>query len=480
MNSFAPAPASEHATSRQWWVLAVVGVAQLLIMVDTTVMNIALPAAQHDLGMSDASRQWTISAYSLAFGALLLLGGRLADRLGRRNTLLAGITGFALASAIGGAASGPGMLIAARATQGLFAALLAPSTMSLLTTTFTEPRARARAFGVFSALMMSGAAVGLLLGGALTQYLTWRWCLYINLPIAAAVGVAGWFMLPDVERHREVRLDWLSSVLSGGGVVALVYGLSEVADHGWTSALVAGLLIGAAVLLTTFVLRQARSKNPLLPLSIITNRGRAAAFLAVSAAPFGMYGMFFFLTYQLQQIMGYGALVAGLAFLPMLAGNVIMSTQVTRRLLPRTGPRLLLTIGLLLIAAGMLGLTQLTPASSFLGLILPAEFVLGIGTGLVMPTVMNTATGGVAPKDSGAASAFVSTVYQLGASIGTATLNTVAAGVTASAVSMSFAAATVRGFAVASWWAVGVLVLGAVAVVVLAPAGSAYRRTEPA
>ncbi|WP_246258160.1 MFS transporter [Amycolatopsis anabasis] len=470
MTTLAPAPVAAP-DRRRWWVLAIVGLAQLLVILDTTVVNIALPAAQRDLGLSDVGRQWTISAYTLAFGGLLLVGGRLADRLGRRNTLLVGVAGFAIASAVGGAATGPEMLIGARAAQGVFAALLTPSTMSLLTTTFTETRERAKAIGVFSAIMMSGAAVGLLVGGTLTEYLDWRWCLYVNLPIAVVAGGAGWFLLPDVARHRETRLDWVSGLLGSGGIVALVYALSEVATRGWGSGLVLGLLGAAVVLLAGFAVRQARVANPLLPLAVVADRSRAAAYLAVGAAAFGMFGMFFFLTYQLQVIMGYGALAAGLAFLPLLAGNVVVSTQVTRRLFPRTGPRPLLAVGLLLLAGAMLALTQLTPASPFWGLIMPAELVLGIGAGLVMPTVMNTATSGVAARDAGVASAFITTSQQVGASLGTASLNTIAASATASSVGMTAPAAVVHGFATASWWATGILAVAAALVTALARGG---------
>ncbi|GAB2972951.1 MFS transporter [Amycolatopsis acidiphila] len=217
---------------RRWWALVAIGLAQPLVIVDTTIVNIALPSAPRELGMSDVARQWTISAYTLAFGGLLLLGGRLADRLGRKNTLIVGAIGFALASVVGGAATGPGMLIAARAAQGGFAALLAPSTLSLLTVTFTEARERAKAFGIYSAIMMSGAALGLIAGGALAEYLDWRWCLYVNLPLAAIAAVLDWSVLPKVEGHRETRLDWISAILGSGGIVSLVHALAEVATRG--------------------------------------------------------------------------------------------------------------------------------------------------------------------------------------------------------------------------------------------------------
>ncbi|GHF00929.1 MFS transporter [Amycolatopsis deserti] len=464
MTTTTPAPVSAPTDSRKWWALAVVGLAQLLVIIDTTIVNIALPTAQADLGMSDVARQWTISAYTLAFGGLLLLGGRLADRLGRKNTLIVGALGFAAASALGGMASGPGLLIAARAAQGVFAALLAPSTLSLLTITFTEAKERAKAFGIFSAIMMSGGALGLVAGGALAEYASWRWCLYVNLPIAIAAAVAGWFVLPNVPGHRSTRLDWFSGVLGSAGIAGLVYGLSEAATRGWGSAVVLGTLVAAVALLAGFVLRQARVGNPLLPLHVLTDRTRSSGFLTIAIAAFGMFGMFLFVTYQLQAIMGFGALGAGLAFLPFLLANVMVSTLLTRRLIPRTGPRPLLVIGLLLMAAGLAGLTQLSVDTSYLTLILPVTLVLGAGAGLAMPTVMNIATAGVEAKDSGVASAFITTSQQVGASIGTASLNTIAASATASAAGLALPAATVHGYAVANGWAAGIVAVGAIAV----------------
>jgi EmrB/QacA subfamily drug resistance transporter len=461
MTSLAETPAG---TRGRWWALAMIGLAQLLIIVDTTIVNIALPSVQRDLGMSDVARQWTITAYTLAYGGLLLLGGRLADRFGRKNTLLIGVAGFALASAVGGAATGSGMLIAARAAQGVFAALLAPSTVSLLTLTFTEPRERGKAFGIFSAIMMAGGALGLILGGTLTEYLDWRWCLFVNLPIAVIAGVGGWFVLPDLPGHRDTKIDWFSGLIGSAGIVALVYGLSEAASRGWNSGLVLGFLGAAVALLVFFVLRQAKLPNPLLPLGVIRDRTRAAAYLTIASASFGMFGMFLFLTYQLQAIMGYGALATGLAFVPILAGNLATATQLSPRLLPRIGPRPLLVVGLLLLASGLALLTQLTPDASYVGLILPSELLLGIGAGLAMPTVMNLATSRIEPRDAGVASAFITTSQQVGASVGTAALNTVAAGATASAAGMGATAATVHGYSTASGWAAGFVAAAAVGV----------------
>ncbi|WP_370968737.1 MFS transporter [Amycolatopsis sp. cg9] len=452
----------------RWLALAALGLAQLMVVLDTTVVNIALPSAQRALGLSDTGRQWTISAYTLAFGGLLLLGGRLADRLGRRTTLLAGIAGFAVASAVGGAAPSAGWLIGARAAQGVFAALLAPSTMSLLTLTFTDPRERGKAFGIFSAIMMSGSALGLTVGGALTQFLDWRWSLYVNVPIAVLAGLGAWFAVPPTAAHRDTRLDWTSAALSCGGVVLLVHALSEVATQGF-SLPVLGFLALSVALLGWFALRQARHPHPLLPLAVVRDRARAVAYLTVGAASFGAFGMFLFLTYQLQIVMGYGALAAALAFLPTLGANMLTSTQLSGRLLPRVGPRPLLAGGLLLLACGLLAATRLTPDASYVAVVLPMQLLLGVGAGLCMPVVLNVATRDVGARDAGAASAFVTTSQQVGASLGTAALNTIA---TAASAGLTTPSAIVHGYTTASAWAAALVAAAALTAFLVLPRGS--------
>lgn len=460
--------APPRATSR-WLALAALGLAQLMVVLDTTVVTIALPSAQHALGMSDTGRQWTISAYTLTFGGLLLLGGRLADRLGRRGTLLVGIAGFALASAVGGAAPSAGWLIGARAAQGMFAALLAPSTMSLLTLTFTDPRERGKAFGIFSAIMMSGSALGLTVGGALTEFLDWRWSLYVNIPIAVLAGLGAWFAVPATAGHRETKLDWTSAALSCGGVVLLVHALSEVAVSGWNSLSVLGFFALAIVLLGWFVFRQARHPHPLLPLAVVRDRARAVAYLTVGAASFGAFGMFLFLTYQFQAVMGYGALTAALAFLPTLGANMLTATQLSGRLLPRVGPRPLLAGGLFVLACGLVLATRLTPDASYVAVILPMQLLLGIGAGLAMPVVLNVATRDVGARDAGAASAFVTTSQQVGASLGTAALNTIATTVSAG---LATPAAIVHGYTTAAAWAAVIVGLAALTALLVLPRGT--------
>ena len=446
---------------RKWWALAAICMAQLLVVIDVTVINVAMPSAQRDLGMSDASRQWMISAYTLTFGGFLLLGGRLGDRFGRRRSLLIGLCGFVLASAMGGAAVDPAMVIAARAMQGASAALLAPVTLSLLAVRFPDGNERTRALGVFALVMLSGGVAGLLLGGFLAQFLGWRWCLYINIPLAVTAGGAGRLLLPAVEGRRKARLDWWSALACTAGMAALVYGLSETVSRGWGSAFVIGALVIAIILLGGFVVRQARVAYPLLPLSIFVDRNRVGTYVAMGFLSFGMFGVWFFLTYQLQAVMGYGPLHTGLAFVPMMAGNLAGRSRLSVRLVSRASPARLFTTRLLLSAGGMILLTLLTPETSYWNVILPAELLLGYGAGLAIPTVINTVVTGVATEDAGAASALFQTSTLVGASLGTAVLSTIAVATTARAADPRSAAGLAHGYSIAAACASAVLLAGA-------------------
>src|SRR5947208_13498444 len=289
-------PITRRPDERRWVALAFIALAQLMAALDATIVSIALPWAQRALGASDAERQWIITAYTLAFGGLLLVGGRIADALGRKRTFLIGLAGFALASALGGSAGTFAMLLVARAAQGAFAALLAPTALSLLAVTFTEPRERARAFALYGAIAGSGAAIGLLLGGILTQYLDWRWCLYVNVPIALVAAIGGWRVLSSGNGGHRQRFDFPGVVFATGGLVALVYGCTQAVSAGWGSGTVIGLLAASAALLIGFAVREARAAAPLLPLSIVLDRNRGGAYLAAALAIAGMFGAFLFLT----------------------------------------------------------------------------------------------------------------------------------------------------------------------------------------
>jgi EmrB/QacA subfamily drug resistance transporter len=461
------APLASGPTRAHWWTLVIIAGAQLMVVLDTTIMIIALPSAQRSLGFSNVDRQWVVTAYTLAFGGLLLLGGRIGDMIGPKRTLLIGVVGFALASAVGGASQNTAMLIGARGLQGLFGAVLAPSVLSLLTTTFTDPRERGRAFGIYASIAISGAAFGLILGGLLTQYLSWRWCLYVNLPIAGLVVLGATTMIPNRTGHAGIRLDIPGVVLGCGGLVSLVYALGEAAADGWSSPGVIGPLAGAVVLLTSFVVWQAKGPNPLLPLRILKNRNRAGSFLTIVLAQLGMFGTFLFLTYLLQTVDHFSPVKTGLAFLPLMAANGVAATQLASRLMPHLRTRLLVTPGLLLGAVGVGLLTRLTPGASYTTHVLPAELLLGLGLGIALVPCISTATNNADPRDVGITSAMTNTSQQIGASIGTALLNTIAATATVSYLASraktlhAVTAATVHGYAVASGWAAGILVLAA-------------------
>ncbi|WP_407551551.1 DHA2 family efflux MFS transporter permease subunit [Streptomyces sp. Pv4-95] len=501
--------AEREPDPRRWWGLVVIALAQLMVVLDATIVNIALPSAQRDLGMSDANRQWMITAYTLAFGGLLLLGGRIADLVGRKKTFMLGLVGFAIASALGGAASGSAMLFGARALQGAFGALLAPSALSLLTTTFTLGKERSKAFGIYGAIAGGGAAIGLIAGGLLTEFLNWRWCLYVNIPVAALALLGAMAFLHDTPDRGRAHLDVPGAVLGCGGLVAIVYGCSEAQPRGWSDALVLTVLVGGALLLVAFAWWQGRARHPLLPLHIVRDRNRAGAFLTMGLALIALFGMFLFMTYYLQIVLGYSPLRTGLAFLPMTAMIIIGSTQISARLLHRLPPRLLLVPGALLAAVGLYLLTYLTPEPAFVSHVLPAELLVGLGMGLIFMPVIATATAGVAPQDSGVTSATVNTAQQVGGSIGTALLNTIATSSSAAYIGSHLVRATqdnggrltpalrdtvikagvVHGFNVAIGVAAGVMLLAALLAGLMitarapkhgAPAGDAASADAPA
>lgn len=465
----------------QWWPLAVIGMAHLMVILDTTVMLIALPSAQRGLGMSDASRQWVVTAYTLAFAGMLLLAGRLADRFGSRRTLLTGVIGFAAAAAAGGGAISPAMLIGARAVQGAFGALVVASTRSLLASTYTQERDRAKAFGIFSSTLTGGLAAGLILGGLLTSYLSWRWCLFINLPLSAAAAAAAVAVLPSPAGYREISIAIPSAVLASGGIAALVYGLGEAGASGWHSTQVATALAAAAAALAAFTVVQAKAARPLLPLRILTDRNRAGSFLAMVFNSLGTLGLLLIGTYELQVVMREPAITAAAAFVPFAAATALASAGLAIWLMPRVPPRVLLATGTALSAAGLAPLIWLTLASTSLPLILLAEILEGIGTGLTSPPAMHTALRGINPADTGVTSALTSASSQIGASAGTALLNTIAVAATASYLAThrhaASNAATVHGFTVAMTWGTAILVIaaGLLAILINAPAPTARR-----
>jgi EmrB/QacA subfamily drug resistance transporter len=459
----------------RWAVLALLGVAQLMVVLDATIVNIALPSAQRALHFSTDSRQWIITAYALAFGSLLLLGGKLGDLFGRKWTFVAGLIGFSLASAIGGLAQSFGMLVAARALQGVFGALLAPSALSLLTVTFANTPDRAKAFGIFGAIAGGGASVGLLLGGALTQALSWRWCLYVNLAIAVPATIVAVRLLVNQAHPERPRIDVPGVLVASGGLFAVVYGFSNAETHSWTTPLTIVALVLSVVLLTAFVAIERRTKNPLLPLHIVWDRARGGAYASIALAGSGVFGVFLFLTFYMQQNLGFSPLTTGLAFLPMTAMIVVTATTVQTKVLHRTGAKPLIATGMTLGIIAMLLFTRLTPGGDYATHVLPGLLIIGFGMGCIFAPAFGTATLGVDRQEAGVASAMVNTSQQVGGSVGTALLSTLFASSAA-----SFAAghvhlrdlrdaATIHGYTTAFWWAAGIFTLGLLVALLVLP-----------
>jgi EmrB/QacA subfamily drug resistance transporter len=424
---------------RRWWALAVLAAAQLMIVLDASIVNIALPSAQRDLGISNANRQWVVTAYTLAFGGLLLLGGRIADYTGRKRTFLIGLIGFAGASALGGLAQTQDLLFAARALQGSFAALMAPASLSLVTVMFTEPKERAKAFGVFGALAGGGAAIGLIIGGVLTEYASWRWCLGVNVPVAIIVAVAAFPLVHESKASGDTRYDIPGVLMASLGLVSLVYGFTEAAKAknpanpndtavlGWGHSTTILFLVVAVVLLVGFVLWETRAKNPLLPLRVVLDRNRGGSYLVFLLVGAGLFAMFLFLTYYFQINLGYSPLKSGFAFLPFSIG-IIVTAGVVAQLMPRLGPKPLMVPGLFMAVIGMLWLTQISQTSSYTTHVLPAEILMSVGLAGVFIPASSTALVGISGHDAGVASAVLNTSQQIGGSLGTALLNTLFAG----------------------------------------------------
>jgi len=486
-----PAPA-EVTTSpapgrpgRRGLSLIVLSLAQLMVVLDATVVNIALPTAQRALGFSDADRQWVVTGYALAFGSLLLLGGRLSDFFGRKRMFVIGVIGFALASALGGAANGFGIVLVARVLQGAFAAVLAPAALSLLTTTFTESKERARAFAVFGSISGAGGAIGLLLGGVLTEYASWRWCLYINLFIAALALIGSVVALHAGERPARPHLDVPGVLTSVLGLVGVVYGLGKAATAGWTSAQTLVPLIAGAVLLVAFVVIERRVPNPLLPLRVVTDRTRGGSFLTLAISAVGMFALFLFLTYFLSSGLGLSPVQTGAAFLPMIGMLMVTAVGLGTVLVPRVGPRPLVTTGAAVAAVGMALLTRVDLDTSYVSGVLPALLVIGAGLGLLFAPAQNAATAGVGEADAGVASAMINTAQQVGGSIGTALLSTFAASSASSylvgraATQQVVAEAAVASYHTVFWWATGFLAACAVVAAVLFRSGPLQTDTDP-
>jgi len=480
-------PLTAGEPEHRWWVLAVLATAQLMVALDATVVSIALPDAQASLHFSSADRQWIVTAYALAFGSLLLLGGRHADIFGRKRLFLVGVAGFAATSAAAGASQSFAMLVTARAAQGAFGAVLAPAALSLLTTTFSHPDERGKAFGIYGGIATAGASVGLLVGGALTQYLSWRWTMFINVAIAGIVITGGVVFLSSHVAEARQRVDRAGAVLGGLGLFAVVYGCAHAATKsasaGWADPQTIGSIAAGIVLLAAFVIAERRVAYPLLPLRVVLDRNRGGAYSAMLLASIGLFSVFLFLTYYLETIQGYSPIRTGLAFLPLTV-MVLFSAGVSNTvLLPRVSPRLLVPAGLLLAAAGMALMTRIGLHSSYASPVLPSLLLIGLGLGVVFAPCYSLGTSGVTDEDAGVASATTNVSQQIGASIGTALLNSIATAAAASFITVHApgaapspvlaAQAAVHSYTVAFWAGAAILTAAALAVAPLLRPGLA-------
>lgn len=459
--------ASPHH-DRRWLILGIIGVAQLMIILGQTIVNIALPSAQEDLGFADADRQWVITAYALPFGSLLLLGGRLSDVFGRKAAFMIGLAGFAAASALGGAAPNFAILVGARIAQGIFGALLAPAALALLTTTFPSGKERGKAFGIFGAVATTGAAVGLLLGGVLTEYLDWRWCMYVNLVFAGVAFAGAAVLLVHQRGDSRPHFDVPGTVTGSAGLFCIVFGFANAATQPWSAPAVWGFLVGGAVLLAVFVLLQNQVRHPLLPMRVILDRDRGGAYLALLLGGAGIFGIYLFLTFYLQRTLDFSPIGTGVAFLPMVGGIMATTTVATATLLPRFGAKLVITTGMVVTAGAQFWLSYLEVGGDYATDVLPPLLIAGFGFGMVLAPAMQTATMGVRPADAGVASATVNTMQQLGAAVGTALLSTIAGNAASEYLSgrgrtpAALAEAAVHSYTTAFVWGAAIFLGGAV------------------
>jgi EmrB/QacA subfamily drug resistance transporter len=452
----------------RWRTLFVVAISQLMVVLDSSIVNIAIPSAKLDLGITDANQQWVITAYTLAFGSLLLLGGRIGDFMGRKKIFLIGLIGFAAASALGGIASNQGLLFTARALQGVFAALLAPAALAIISVTFTVPKERAKAFGVIGAISGGGAAIGLIVGGTLTEFFSWRWCLGVNVPIAVIACVLATRFVHESKAEGEHTYDVPGVITATAGLFALTYGFNQAATSGWSDQHTLGFLGAALILLLIFIKIESKVANPLMPLRVITERNRGGSYLGSLVVGAGLFSMFLFLGLYLQVILGYSPLKSGFAFLPFTAGIIIFA-GIASQLLPKFGPKPLMIPGLTAASIGLLYLSNITPDTSYLTHVLPALLVMSSGMALVFIPLTTTSLHGVSNQDTGVASAMVNTSQQIGGSLGTALLNTIAATATTTYMTANAALgdklqpfAMTHGFTVAFKFSAALLFTGAI------------------
>ena len=452
---------------RRWKALAVLAVAQFMVVLDASIVNVALPSIQRSLGFSESSLPWVVNAYTLAFGGFLMLGGRAADLFGRRRMFIVGLAIFSTASLAGGFAQSAGWLVAARGVQGLGAAIVSPAALSIVTTTFTEGAERNKALGIWGALAGAGGAVGVLMGGMLTQWAGWEWVLFVNVPIGAAAAFAAPRFVRESKTHERTSLDVLGALTVTGGLVALVYALVDASSAGWGSTQTIGLLALSVVLLTSFVVTELRTRHPLMPLTIFRNRNVASADAVALLIGASLFSMFFFISLYLQQVLHYDALKAGLSYLP-LAISIVLSAGVASQLVTRVGPKPVLVSGLVCVTAGLVLFTQISAGGSYLGDVLLPSVIVAVGLGLSFVSVTITAVSGVGHDEAGLASGLVNTAQQVGGALGLAVLSSVSASKIADAGGHGVDALT-SGFQAAFTVGAGFAALGVVLALLAVP-----------
>jgi len=469
------APHDPHH-ARRWLALGVILIAQMMLLLDATIVNVALPSVQADLGFSDAARGWVVTAYLLAFGSLLLLGGRLADAFGRKSMFITGLIGFALASAVAGAAPNISTLITARAFQGGFAAVMAPAALSLITVIFTDLKELNKAFAIFGAVAGSSSAVGLMLGGLLTDYAGWRWTMYINIAFAVVGVVGGLALLHNATDADKPKLSVPSTVLGSAALFGLVFGASTAETNGWGSAVALVSLIGGALLLIGFVVLQRFDRNPLVPLRVLADRNRGAAYLTLFLGQAGVFVLFLFLTYYFQGVLDYSPLMTGVAFLPMMLTVIVIATLTQNVLVKHLSLRVIVAGGLLVGGAGAALLAQAGAHSPYPAWVLPGLVLAGVGIGSAIVSAVAVGQLGIASRDAGTAGAVNNVFQQLGPALGIAVVSTVVATAThhylAAHRSSAAMDATVHGYSVGFWWAAGAFWAGALLSVALIRSGT--------
>ena len=459
-----------------WLVLVVVCMAQFMVILDATIVNVALPSIQADLGMSEANLQWVVNAYALTFGGFLLLGGRAGDLAGRKLVFLTGVVIFSSASLGCGIAPNPEFLIVLRGVQGLGAALIAPAALSIITTTFAEGQERTKAMGVWAAIAVGGGAVGLVLGGMLTDWLSWPWIFFVNVPVGIAVFAMAWRLVPESkDEHAHKAFDLAGAVTVTAGLLALVYGIVKAQEKGWTSLHTGGFFTVAFLLLAAFIVIEKRSAEPLVRLSIFRIPTVLSANVTMFLVASGLFAMFFFNTLYLQRVLDYSALKAGLAFLPFTAG-IIIGAGLSQSLVPKLGAREVPLIGIPMAIVGLLLFTRLEPSGSYLTDLLPGIMLASIGMGLTFVPVTLIATSGISGDDAGLASGLYNTSQQIGGALGLAILSTFAVSKTEDVLASTGSAqpspadqaqALVDGFHVAYVGSAILLALGWLALLVL-------------